>query len=101
MNGNDLRLSIQCAIYEEQKKAYNNMELFDRNKITIMATAKATAMITEMLDPCVRVYSDGDTELFGCKFKMVDGADAEVYLARKIPILSEKLSEEGAENGKF
>lgn len=97
MNGNDLRLSIQCAIYEEQKKAYNNMEVFDRNKITIMATAKAIYLITAKLDPCVNVYSDGHTELFGCKLKMIDGADAEVYLARKIPILSAKLSEEGAE----
>lgn len=97
MNGKDLRLSIQSAIYEEQKKAYNNMEIFDRNKITIMATTKATAMITAMLDPCVNVYSDGHAELFGCKFKMIDGADAAVYLARKIPILSAKLSEEGAE----
>lgn len=98
MNGNDLRLSIQCAIYEEQKKAYNNMEPFDRNKITIMATEKAVLMITEIdINPCVNFYSDGHAELFGCKLKMIDGADAEVYLARKIPILSEKLSEEGTE----
>lgn len=97
MNGNDLMLSIKCAIYEEQRKACNNREIFDRNKITIMATAKAIAMITAMLDPCVNVYSDSHTELFGCKFKMIGGEDAEVYLARKIPILSAKLSEEGAE----
>ncbi len=97
MNGKDLRLSIQCALYEEQKKAYNNRELFDRNKIAIMATAKAVSMITAMLDPCVNYYSDCHTELFGCKLKMIDGEDAEVYLARKIPILPAKLSEEGAE----
>ena len=97
MNGKDLGISIQCAIYEEQKKAYNNMELFDRNKITIMATAKAIAMITAMLDPCVNVYSDSHTELFGCKLKMIGGEDAEVYLAREIPILTAKLSEEGTE----
>lgn len=97
MDGNGLMLSIKCAIYEEQRKAFDNREHFDRNEITIMATAKAIAMITATLDPYVNVYSDRHAELFGYKLKMIGGEDAEVYLARKIPILSEKLREEGAE----
>lgn len=97
MNGENLMLSIQCAIYEEQKKAYNNMELFDRNKITIMATAKAIAMINAALFPCINYYPDKHTEIFGCKLKWIGGEDAEVYLAREIPILTAKLSEEGTE----
>lgn len=97
MNGNDLMLSIRCAIYDEQRKACNNREIFDRNEITIMATSEAIYLITVTLDPCINYYSDGRTEIFGCKLKMIDGADAEVYLARKIPILSAKLSEEGVE----
>ena len=97
MTGNDLILSIKSAIYEEQKKAYNNREYFDRDKITIMATAKAIYMITAITEPFVKHYSDGNTKCFGCNLKMIDGADAEVYLARKIPIFTAKLSEEGAE----
>lgn len=97
MSGEDLMISIKCAIYEEQRKAYNNMESFDRDNITIMATAKAIYMITAMLEPYVNYYSEGYTKCFGCNLKMIDGEDTEVYLARKIPIITAKLSEEGAE----
>lgn len=97
MNGNDLMLSINCAIYDEQRKAYNNMEIFNRDEITIMATAKAIRMITAMVAPYVEYYVDGQTKCFGCNLKMIDGEDVEIYLARKIPILPTKLSEEGAE----
>lgn len=98
MSGEDLMLSINCAIYEEQRKAYNNMESFDRDNITIMATAKAIHMITAMLDavPFVNFYPDRHTKCFGCNLKMIDGEDVEIYLARKIPIITAKLSEEGA-----
>lgn len=97
MSGEDLMLSIKCALYEEQRKAYNNIESFDRDKITIMATAKAIHMIITMVEPYVNYYTEGITKCFGCNLMMIDGADAEVYLARKIPILTAKLSEEGAE----
>lgn len=99
MNGNDLMLSIKCAIYEEQRKAYNNTEIFKRDDITIMATAKAIFMITATIEPNINYYTEEITKCFGCNLKMIDGEDAEVYLARKIPILSTKLSEEGADNG--
>lgn len=97
MSGEDLMISIKCAIYEEQRKAYNNMESFDRDKITIMATTKAMHMIDAMLEHYFNYYFDGNTKCFGCNLKIIDGEDAEVYLARKIPILTAKLSEEGGE----
>lgn len=96
-NGENLMLSIKYALDEEQRKAYNNIECFDRDKITIMATAKALFEISRMLEPYVNYYSDGVTKCFGCNLKIIDGEGEEIYIARKIPILSEKLAEEGAE----
>lgn len=97
MTGQDLMLSINCAIYEEQRKAYNNREFFNRDEVTIMATAKAISMITAMEMPYCKYYVDGQTKCLGCYLKMIEGEGIEIYLAREIPILSEKLSEEGAE----
>ena len=94
MNGNDLMLSIKCGIFEEERKAYNNREFFNRDDITIMATSKAISMITAMFEPYVTFYTDGNTKCFGCNLKIIYGEDVEIYLARKIPILSEKLREE-------
>lgn len=100
MSGEDLMLSIKCAIFEEQKKAYYNREIFDRTKITIMATAKVICMITATLEPYVNWYSDGQTKCFGCNLKMIGGDGVHIYLAKDIPILSNRieLNEAGAED---
>lgn len=85
-NEYDLMQSINCAIWEEKRKAYSNMETFNRDEITIMATAKAIFMITGMLGPYVKYYVDGQTRCLGCNLKMVDGDDIKVYIAREIQI---------------
>ena len=96
MNENDLMQSINRAIYEEQRKAYNNMETFNRDEITIMATAKAIFMINGMLGPYVKYYVDEQTRCLGCNLKMVDGDDIKVYIAREIqiPLVNSKGVEE-------
>ena len=98
MNGSDLMLSIKCALYEEELKAHKQMEIFDRDKITIMATAKAIYKIANMLEPYRNFYQEGYTKCFGCNLKMIEGNGEELYIAREIPIISEKLVVEGADN---
>ena len=97
MNGNDLMLSIKCALYEEQINAHKQMKIFDRDKITIMATAEAIFKSVNLLEPYGILYQEGVTKCFGCNLKMIDGKGEELYIARRIPIISEKLVVEGAE----
>ena len=98
MNVNDLILSIKCALYEEQINAHKQMKIFDRDEITIMATQEAIDKIFLLTEPLINFCIDGNTKCFGCNLKRIDGKADDLYIARKIPIISEKVVVEGADN---
>ena len=94
MNVNDLLLSINVALYEEQRRAYNNKELFNRDELTIMATRKVVFSIADQFTHYMNFRIDEKTTCMGCKVVIIDGDGDDIYIARKVTILTAKLGEE-------
>ena len=95
MSGKDILNSIYHALWEEERKAFHNNEVVERDEITIFMSEAAFLIASkECCDyTVVREHEIGKI-CFGCNLKIVSEEGIKVYLGKQCTIF-----EEGAEDG--
>ena len=95
MSGKDILYSIYHALWEEERKAFHNNEIFKRDEITIFMSESAYLIASkESFDYTVVREHEIGKMCFGCNLKIVSEKGIKVYIGKQCTIF-----EEGAEYG--
>ena len=87
MTGKDIILSINEALYEEQRRAYNNREFFNRDEIVIFMSEKAFFMVSDVSKQIVNYHiTSTQHTMFGCKVRIIHEEGITVYIGKECKI---------------
>lgn len=94
MRANDILNSIYRALLEEEKKAFHNDEIFNRDEITIFVSEEAYLIASRDFDGIYVIPSEREArhKCFGCNLKIISEEGIKVYIGKQCTIF-----EEGAE----
>ena len=93
MTGKDIMLSVKRALFEEQRRAYNNREFFNTDEIVIFMSEKAFWMVSAVLQQNVNFHvTSTQHTMFGCKVRIISEEGITAYIGKECTIF-----EEGAE----